>query len=289
MAPVTKVSARHAIEQLPEVSTGCADLGNSYAGYNPQMGVVWTYISMPDGTNVEYRGVPGKMTRKISNQTAEQALGRSIGDSFIDAGSSILPTRLWDAPSAIAYRGGSKCVGMLRGPCDKDDYCKYAEGQQRQYCRKKKNTPRKSAPKNAAPRKSAPRKSAPRKSAPRKSAPRKRTYDDACGADGSSSKRPKTAPKHSAQKKSPQTKSAQKKRAYDDACGADGSSRKRSKAALQAPKKSAPKQLSRWNIAVKKAARELKVPFQVAPKKNSKLYHAAHMHYKNLHTHCYID
>ena len=241
MAPVTKVSARHAIEQLPEVSTGCADLGNSYAGYNPQMGVVWTYISMPDGTNVEYRGVPGKMTRKISNQTAEQALGRSIGDSFIDAGSSILPTRLWDAPSAIAYRGGSKCVGMLRGPCDKDDYCKYAEGQQRQYCRKKKNTPRKSAPKNAAPRKSAPRKSAPRK------------------------------------------------RTYDDACGADGSSRKRSKAALQAPKKSAPKQLSRWNIAVKKAARELKVPFQVAPKKNSKLYHAAHMHYKNLHTHCYID
>ena len=112
---VTKIGARQAIERLPEVRAGLADIENSVLGFNRDNGHVWALLNTPEGV-VQYRGIAGeplKRNRVEVDGSDEFAniVNRRSNEGFEDLSSNALPSMSWDT----SYRGSPKKKGRPRG------------------------------------------------------------------------------------------------------------------------------------------------------------------------------
>ena len=129
---ISKVSARHAIERLPEVRSGAIDMSASVAGYcndssSNSYGKVWAVLQGNDGNVVQYSGYSDDMRRTRSPPSEMSAMvAQKIEDGFQDIDSKTLGMQPWSSMDEASYRG--KCALKKPKACKKSKSCTYRKG-----------------------------------------------------------------------------------------------------------------------------------------------------------------
>jgi hypothetical protein len=136
---ISKVTARRAIERLPEVRNGQVKMELSVAGYcndssSDSYGKVWALLSTESGP-VQYTGLVDEMrrSRAPSGDFAAKAgdlIVQKMSEGFQDIDSGTLNMRPWsstDVSETATYRG-KKCATKKRGPCVRSKKCTYRKG-----------------------------------------------------------------------------------------------------------------------------------------------------------------
>ena len=83
--------ARNIVRQLPEVTSGTADLSNSYAGYNTRGHDVWALVCGNDGEFHEYCGTtttPMERTRISESVNVSSLILNRTKEGYVDLSTS---------------------------------------------------------------------------------------------------------------------------------------------------------------------------------------------------------
>ena len=134
---ISKVIARRAIERLPEVRNGKADLESSVAGYcndgdRSSYGKVWALLSTSEGP-VQYTGYADDQLRRTKApsgdflSTSSEMVAQKMSEGFQDIDSGTLRMRPWSVDMDSPYRG-SKCALKKRKACKQSKKCSYRKG-----------------------------------------------------------------------------------------------------------------------------------------------------------------
>ena len=129
---ISKVSARNAIERLPEVRSGAIDLSASVAGYcndsaSSSYGKVWAVLRGTGGDVVQYSGYGDSMHRARSPSSDMSAIvAQKIEEGFQDIDSKTLGMQPWSSLEDAPYRG--VCALKKRMACKTSDSCVYRKG-----------------------------------------------------------------------------------------------------------------------------------------------------------------
>jgi hypothetical protein len=134
---ISKVTARHAIERIPEVRSGKVDMENSVAGYcsdssSNSYGKVWALLSTSDGP-VQYAGYGDDLrrTRTPAGDFASKSgdlVAQKMSDGFQDIDSNTLRMRPWSSMDTGATYRGSKCATKKSSDCKRSRKCSYRKG-----------------------------------------------------------------------------------------------------------------------------------------------------------------